>query len=901
MIDTDTIAGTRWHTLSADAALDRLESDREGLGDGEVEQRRAEFGPNELPREGHAGLAMVILRQFRDPLIYILLIAGSVSLAIGSLNNALFIFAVLVLNAGIGAWQEYRAETSAAALREALAVRVRVRRGGSETEVPSGDLVPGDIVLLEAGDSVPADIRLLAGNNLHADESMLTGESLAVPKDPDAALEDETPLGERENLVHAGSAVVDGKGEGVVCRTGAASEVGRIAESLAGQEQAPPLVLRLRRFTRRIAVLVLAAIAVLSVVQFWRGTELLQIFYLGVALAVSAIPAGLPVAITVALSIASSRMAARHVIVRQLQAVEGLGACTLVASDKTGTLTANVLTAKRVALPDGAGFEVAGEGYRAEGGVTDADGGEPDEEHRDALLRLARAGVLCNEGEFRPAEGEDDEPAVEGDSVDIAFLVLGAKLGLARDDLLEEHPQTGEIPFESSRRYAATFHQGTEGTQAFVKGAAEVVTGMCGGIDADEIADREADLAESGYRVLALAAGRVDGESPGEDDLSGLDFLGLVALIDPVRPEVPEAIERCRTAGVEVRMITGDHPRTGLAIARQLGIAGDDDEAVTGQELKDLADDAEEYDRRIGRAKVFARVEPTQKTAIVERLQQQGHFVAVTGDGVNDAPALKGAHIGVAMGEGGTDVARGAAALILTDDNFASIVHGIEEGRGAYDNVRKVTWLLLATGAGEVLLFFLAIFAGLPLPLNPVQLLWLNLVTNGIQDVALAFEKTEPGVLERKPRSPDQPIFDRLMIRHTLTSGLYIGGVAFAVYYYLLQAGYGEHEARNLLLLLMVLFENVHAFSCRSERRSAFRVPLKANLLLVAAVVAAHGVHIGAMFVPGLSDILGIGPVSAGVWLTLLPIAVSLLFVDEIAKLIHRRAEPDRKPTGEAG
>ncbi|NBC22837.1 MAG: HAD-IC family P-type ATPase, partial [Gammaproteobacteria bacterium] len=422
-----------------------------------------------------------------------------------------------------------------------------------------------------------------------------------------------------------------------------------------------------------------------------------------------------------------------------------------------------------------------------------------------------------------------------------------------------------------------------------IKGAAEVVTGMCDGIDTDDVAAREEDLAEQGYRVLAVATGAVDGDDA--DELTGLEFLGLVALIDPVRPEVPEAIEQCHSAGVEVRMITGDHPRTGLAIARELGIAGDDDVAVTGRELKDLEDDPEEYDRRINRARVFARVEPTQKTAIVDRLQANGHFVAVTGDGVNDAPALKGAHIGVAMGKGGTDVARGAAALILTDDNFASIVHGIEEGRGAYDNVRKVTWLLLATGAGEVLLFFLAIFAGLPLPLNPIQLLWLNLVTNGIQDVALAFEKTEPGVLKRNPRSPDQPIFDRLMIRHTLTSGLYIGGVAFAVYYYLIQAGYGEHEARNLLLLLMVLFENVHAFSCRSERRSAFRVPLTANLLLVAAVVAAHGVHIGAMFVPGLRDVLGIAPVSADVWLTLLPIAVSLLLVDEIAKLIHRRQE----------
>ncbi|MBS3824128.1 MAG: HAD-IC family P-type ATPase [Wenzhouxiangellaceae bacterium] len=891
-LDPDKIAETPWHALSRDDLASRLGSGDGGLNDEEAQSRLERFGANRLPEEDRPGLVAIFLRQFRDPLIYVLLIAGLVSLGIGNINNALFIFAVLAINSIIGTLQEGRAERSAAALQEMIRTRARVLRGGKRKTLDSSELVPGDRVLLEAGAAVPADIRLFSAKGLQVDESPLTGESTPVGKDADQTPDADDVVSKRSNMAFAGSTVLDGEAEGLVCATGDHTEVGKIAESLSEEAaQAPPLVLKLRRFTRQIALLVLAAVIVLSITQFLQGVEPARLFFLGVALAVSAIPAGLPIAITVAMAVATRRMAERNVIVRQLPAVEGLGSCTLIASDKTGTLTANTLTVRRLHLPDEEQVRVSGDGYETDGELTLDD--EPlAESRRERARALAVAGALCNEGEISSGDGEIE---TEGDSIDIAFLVLAAKMDLEREELLDKYPEIDRIPFNADRRFAATFNEVDGTPTAHVKGAAEVVLGMCRNADGgrDELDKREHALAERGYRVLALARGKVadkDGEYEA-DDLEDLEFLGFAALIDPIRPEVPDAIKRCRRAGVEVRMITGDHPATGMSIARDLGMADDDDEAVTGAELRELEDDSDALADKIRKARVFARVEPAQKNVIVDCLQESGELVAVTGDGVNDAPALKAAHIGVAMGESGTDVARRASSLILTDDNFASLVKGIEQGRGAYDNVRKVTWLLLATGAAEVLLFFLALFTGLPLPLTAIQLLWLNLVTNGIQDVALAMEKVEDDVLERKPRPPDDPIFNRLMIQETLVSGAYIGLVAFALYYVMIQTfGMSENDARNLLLLQMVLFENVHAFSCRSETRSLLRIPLRSNPLLILAVLAAQGVHIAAMFVPGLNDVLGVQPVALESWGILLSIAASLLLVDEIAKFLHRRA-----------
>lgn len=899
-----------WHSIAPDDALAAFDTDSErGLSRETAATRREAFGANRLPERGRETLFGTVLRQFRDPLIYVLLIAGAVSIAIGNLSDAGFIFAVLVFNASLGTYQEYTAETAAQALEQAMRITARVVREGRTREVDSEELVPGDLVRVGSGDRVPADMRLIETQDLRADESLLTGESVPVTKRAGDTPEADAPIDARTTLLHAGSAVASGRATGVVVRTGRATELGQISASLAEEEeQMPPLVLRMKRFTRIIAIAILAVIVVLAGIQALRGAAPVDIFFLAVALAVSAIPAGLPVAVTVALSIGSRRMARRNAIVRKLPAVEGLGACTLIASDKTGTLTRNRLTARRILSPAGTTLEVSGAGYETDGEIT-GEGEEVGDE--DWLRDLVITGALCNEAEL--AETDEGAPEVSGDAVDVAFLVLARKLGLSREALLEARPQVGQIPFESERRFAVTFHETEDGRiLAHAKGAAEVIAGLAD-VDTAEVEALEDALAEAGYRVLALAVGEVDGETARQADpeaLPHLRFLGLVGLIDPVRDAVPEAVERCRAAGVEVRMVTGDHPLTAQSIARELGLSGDDADAVTGREIADLSGDTPRRRASILESPVFARIEPAQKTEIVDTLQEAGHFVTVTGDGVNDAPALRSAHIGVSMGESGTDVARNASDLILTDDNFASIVAGIEEGRVAYDNIRKVVWLLVSTGAAELMLFILSVAFDTPLPLAPVQLLWLNLVTNGIQDVALAFERGEPGVLDRPPRAPDEPIFDRLMIEEVLVSGLYMGGVAFGAFYYLTEMqGIGEAEARNLLLLLMVLFSNVHVFNVRSETRSAFRIPLSHNPLLIGAVVVAQGVHVGSMFVPGWRDVLQVAPVTPQTWGLLLAITLSKFLVVEAYKHLRgrrlaaaaRRKARDSGPTGRRG
>jgi P-type Ca2+ transporter type 2C len=878
-----------WHAMAVSKVIEVLESRQDGLTGDEVRIRRERHGANELPKKKPPTMAVLFLRQFRDPLIYILLAAAVVSLATAHFNDAVFIFVVLLVNAVIGTVQERKAERSADALQKVMRIVSSVRREGSEAEVDSTDLVPGDIVLLTAGSAVPADLRLIRTEGLRVDESLLTGESMPLKKNAEEELAEETRVADRRNMVFAGSAVTEGRAEGVVTATGRQTEIGEIAESLAeGASEVPPLVIRMKQMSRMIGLFVLGAIVVLAIVQFAKAQPLEEIFFLAVALAVAAIPEGLPISITVALAVASRRMSHRRVIVRRLPAVEGLGTCTLIASDKTGTLTANRLTIARVRPVDGEEVEVSGSGLDVEGEFRRSE--QPfDATSDEAILDIVRTGTLTNEARLvRSDQGQE----AQGDAVDVAFLVLAAKAGMSRDQLLEQSPEAGRIAYESKRKFSASFHEEEGYIVARVKGAAETVVSMCEGVALETIEQEERALAEEGFRVLALAAGPVrDIPADGDDasSLNGLRFLGLVGLIDPLREEVREAIEKCRDAGIDVRMVTGDHPATGLAIARQLGMAEREDEVMTGAELEAMERDSPgELEAKIASVKVFTRVAPAQKTGIVSALQRAGHFVAVTGDGVNDAPALRTAHIGVAMGASGTDVARGASDLILTDDNFASIVNGIEEGRVAYSNVRKVTWLLVSMGAAEISLFFFALLANVPLPLTAVQVLWLNLVTNGIQDKALAFEKGEPGILKQPPRPPGEGVFDRRMIEQTAVAGIYTGAVGFAVFYYLYSIqGMGEVEARNLVLLLMVLFENVHAFNCRSETRSVFRIPLNRNWLLLLAVLVAQAVHVAAMFTPGLRDVLDMEPVSLRAWLTLLPVTLTLVLVVEAYKRLR--------------
>lgn len=888
-----------WHTMPAEAVLEQLGTSSDGLRNEEVAERQEQYGRNEFPKQEAPTLFSIILHQFTSPLIYILLIAAIVSVVIGDVTDAIFIFAVLLINAALGTYQEWRAEQSAAALQSLLKISTRVRRNQSAQERDAEELVPGDIVLLESGDKVAADLRLLNTNNLSIDESFLTGESVASTKTSDVVPGERVPVSDRVNIAYAGATVMSGRGSGVVVGTGLQTELGKIAQATTqGEETKPPLVMRMERFVNIVSIIVVGAAALLMVIALAQGTDLTEVFFLAVALAVSAIPEGLPVAMTVALSIAVHRMVKRHVIVRKMPAVEGLGSCTLIASDKTGTLTVNRQTVKQVVLPSGERFSVSGEGYAGEGEVTSV---EPSKNGRgtETIQQLARAGILCNEGML---EHTDGEWKASGDAVDVALLAFGYKAGYDPGQLQREVEILHEIPFESERQYAAVLYREDGQDQVAVKGAMEKILSFCttaqtaqGVVELDpDFIEQEANrMAEEGYRVLAVAQGETTSSTEqqlDESELPEMTLLGLVGMIDPLRPEVKTAVETCKKAGVEVAMVTGDHPATALTIARELGIAASRNDLAIGRDLPDgEQEDAPAFLDAVKRARVFARVSPLQKLRIIEALRKAGHFVAVTGDGVNDAPALRAANIGVAMGSG-TDVAKDTASIIVTDDNFASIVAGIAEGRFAYDNVRKVIYLLISTGAAEIALFLAAIIVGLPLPLLAVQLLWLNLVTNGIQGVALAFEEGEPGAMERPARPPTEGIFNGLMIQQVLISAAVMFFGAIGLWYWLLDTGWEEGPARNLLLLLMVLFQNFHVFNCRSEYVSAFRIPVQRNRFLVVGVIAALGVHLLAMWLPFLQPVLQVAPVSLAEFGYLALFAGSILIVMEIYKLIRSRS-----------
>ncbi len=906
MNHSTTKSGSAWHALSPPDLLDRLVANESGLTSAEARARLERYGPNRLPQKPPPAWWQIALRQFKSPLIYILMLAAFVSLLIHPDDpvDAIFIAAVLVLNALIGGYQEWRAERSSRALQQLLQIRATVLRDGEVCDIDAEEVVPGDIVWLESGNRVPADLRLLMSHGLEIDESLLTGESLPVSKDPARLSAPETTLADRRNMAYAGSIVAHGRGRGVVVSTAAATAVGQLAlDVLSGAGGQPPLIERMEKFTRGIAYAVLASATIIALIGILlRGYTIGEMFMFGVALAVSAIPEGLPVALTVALAVATTRMARRGVIVRRLAAVEGLGSCTFIGSDKTGTLTCNELTVRTIALPGGQTLEVSGEGFVPDGAVLQA--GRPLVPGADtAVGNLVLTAVLCNEADLHQRDGSW---VWHGDPTDLALLSLGHKLGLVREELLVQYPQLSEIPFEPERQYAATFHGVPGDVRIFVKGAPERVLQMCDLAETQsEMRDllvQAAGMAGCGYRVLALA----EGVAPPDFDTTrlppepaGLTFLGFVGMIDPLRPGVRDAVAACHAAGITVSMITGDHPVTALAIARDLGFAERPDQVVTGRDLAGMTPD--QLQDAVQHVRIFARTTPRQKLELVEAARQAGHFVAVTGDGVNDAPALQQANIGVAMGKSGTDVAREAAELVITDDNFATIVNGVEEGRIAYDNVRKVIYLLVSTGAAEVILLGLVVLSGWPrgtdglaiLPLLAVQLLWLNLVTNGIQDIALAFEPGEAGVLQRRPRPPHERVFNRLMIERTLVAAVVMASVGFAAFVWMIeQAGWSETQARGTLLLLMVLFENIHIANCRSETISAFRLSPLTSPILLGGTILAFFVHLTAMYLPITRSVLHIAPVDFLTFAVLLALASTILFAMEIHKWSWRLRHP---------
>lgn len=876
-----------WHSLDRPVVLQALHANEGGLTNEEAAARLKVSGPNVLPRKRPPALWQIIARQFKSPLIYVLALAAVVSAAVGDAKDAAFIAFVLVVNAAIGSFQEWRAEKSSQALQNLLRIRAVALRDGDLVEIDADSIVPGDIVSVESGNRIPADIRLLETTGLEVDESLLTGESLAVHKAAEWMGKPEATLADRLNMVHAGSVVQRGRGRGVVTATARATAIGKLAEHIVfAPETKPPLVQRMEKFSFWIAVaLVLVSVIIALIGIFAQGRGVQEMFFFVVALAVSAIPEGLPAALAVVLSVATSRMARRNVIVRRLPAVEGLGSCTLIASDKTGTLTCNELTAREIRLSGGETLEITGEGFTPSGQVLR--GGAPIEPGNPALTDLAHTSICCNEGDLH-RRGE--EWAWLGDPTDIALLSLAQKLGWKQDTILATQPRINSIPFEPERRYAASFHRFEGGVRVYVKGAPEKVLAMCGEAVDSENARGAVEMASRGLRVLALASGKAKSALEPSDypqEPSGLDFHGFIGMIDPLRPGVRESVAACRSAGIQVWMVTGDHPVTALAICRDLGMADDPSQVVTGADLQSMS--PQKVEETIRSARVFARVAPDQKLQLVNAAKAAGHFVAVTGDGVNDAPALRAAHIGVAMGKGGTDVAREAAELVLADDNFASIVGGIEEGRVAYKNIRNVITLLVSTGAAEVTIAGLSMVGGLPLPLLPVQLLWLNLATNGIQHIGLAFEPAHGDELRSRPRSPQEPIFNRLMLERVFLSAVVMGIMGFGLFKWMLDSGLSEAQARNTLLLFMVLFENVQIGNCRSETISAFKLsPFKSPILLL-STIAAFLLHLSMMYLPFGQKILGTGPVALETWAMLVPLALVILVVMEIQKWIWRR------------
>ncbi len=884
-----------WHTLTPDQATKALGTADNGLSSSEAHHRLLHYGRNCLPSPKPPAFWRVLLRQFISPFIYVLLVAMVVSLAVAQFADALFIGVILLVNALIGALQEHHAQHSAEALRKLLVSQARVERDGKVQELPVEQLVPGDCVLLASGDRVPADLRLLVARGLEVDESFLTGESLAVDKCSDDVVATDTPVAERINQVFAGSLVTSGRARGLVVATGANTEVGRLASGLSSAESAkPPLFQRIERFSKNLTFALLTVIALLALLELTRGTSLLVVFMTVAALAVAAIPEGLPVALTIVLSVGMRRMVKRHVIVRKLVAVESLGSCTVIAADKTGTLTRNELAVRDVVFADGHGFRVDGDGLGPEGQFIDRHGDAAPGD-RQRLARLVRVAVLCNEAELH----QDRDAGTwhgSGDTVDQALLALAHKAGCTATTLLATHPLQGHIHYEPEQGFAATLHRDPDNSDLVcIKGALETLLPMCNrmaGANGDLPLDHNAVtremqlLAQQGTRVLALADGKWPDRKPFvPEQLGNLCLIGLVAMMDPLRPEAFDAVARCRAAGVKVCMLTGDHPHTALSIARQLQLADDNAAVVTGAELAhaEAKGDAA-VDALTSTTQIYARVAPEQKLAIVKSLTRQGEFVAVTGDGVNDAPALNAAHVGVAMGKRGTDVAREAADLLLIDDNFSSVVAGLEEGRVAYQNIRKVVFFLISTGAAEVFLFVLAAAFAMPLPLTAVQLLWLNLVTSGMQHISLALEPAEGDEMHKPPRPPKEPLFNRLMINRVAISALVMGGLSFICFYWLTSHGVAEASARNSTLLLMVLFENVQTFNSRSETRSLFRHSLANTSFLIMAVLAAQTLHIVAMYMPLLQGILDIAPVTITHWVSLLAIALTLLFVIEVHK-----------------
>ena len=893
-----------WYQLSGKEIFEHLKTSELGLTEEEVKQRLKKYGPNKIAEEEKINKLKILLHQFTSPLIYILLIAGVVTILLKEYIDSGVIFAVVILNAIIGFVQEYKAEKSVRALKKMVVPKARVIRDGKEKEVNSEELVPGDIVLLASGMKVPADIRLIHTIELKIDESMLTGESVPVEKITTPIKQENLPPGDQKNMAFMGTIVVSGRAKGVVVETGERTILGKIAKEvkeLTGVRA--PLQDKIESFAKTIAFIVLGASVVLFLIGLLIGESAKYMFMTVVGAAVATVPEGLPIAVTVALAVGVVRMARQNAIIRKLTAVETLGSITVIGSDKTGTLTKNEMTVK-LAYDGEHIYEFTGSGYDPSGEVL-CEGislKNLDPELKANLYTLLRIGLLCNESDIYE---EDGFYKVNGDPTEGALIVSAMKAGLNKEEEKEKYPQIAIIPFESERGYMATLHRHKGKKYIFVKGAPEKIIDMCSkdiyGNEINEIKRKEilhvaSNFAKEGLRVLAFAFKEADHEleeltckdveCPGI--ASNLIFAGLQGMIDPPRPEVKEAIEECKKAGIRVVMITGDHAITAKAIAQKLGIVDEKAEVLTGRELEGMTD--EELFEKVKTVNVYARVSPQHKLRITQALVKHGEIVAVTGDGVNDAPALKAAHVGVAMGRTGTDVAKEAADMIIADDNFASIFSAVKEGRIVFDNIRKVTFFLIPTGVAAILSILVAVIMGTPIPYVPAQLLWINLVTNGIQHVALAFEPGEKGIMERPPRDPKEPIMSRLLWERTVIVGLLISVGVVYNFQLALNEGASLEKARTVAVTTMVFFQFFQAWNSRSELQSIFKISPFTNPLLFFSLIAAFFAQLSVIYVPTLQWIFRTEPITMSEWLQILMVSATVVLVVEIDKWIRRRA-----------
>jgi magnesium-transporting ATPase (P-type) len=875
-----------WHAHPADEVLRSLETSRKGLSSQQAAERLAAHGPNALPQARPRHPLLRFLAQFNNALIYFLLAAAVAAWVLGHGVDAAVIVAVVLVNALVGFIQEGKAEKALDAMRKMISPQAGVLRDGARCSVPVASLVPGDVVLIEAGDRVPADLRLLRARGLLIDEALLTGESVAAAKKEAPAVA-QADLGARHSMVFSGTLVAAGQGSGVVVATGAATQIGRISALLQSVEElTTPLLRQINRFGRRFTWMAISAAALLFVFAVLvRGYEWTQALIAVVALAVSLVPEGLPAVITITLAIGVQRMAGRNAIIRRLPAVETLGATSVICSDKTGTLTRNEMTARRLVTAQHEAA-VSGAGYAPDGDI-EALGHDDDAAALASVMPLIRCGLLCNDARLQRRE---DAWTVEGDPMEGALVALAMKAGLNPEHARGEWPRIDEIPFDATHRFMATLHRGPDGeAMVFVKGAPEKLLELAGAPDPEHWSARIATAASAGERVLGFASRKLNpqAEQLDFDDMQGLDFLGIVGFIDPPRDEALEAIAQCHSAGIEVKMITGDHAATATAIARQLNLARDP-RALTGAQLEELSQEA--FQEQVWTAAVFARASPEHKLRIVQALQARGAVVAMTGDGVNDAPALKQADVGVAMGIKGTEAAKEAAEMVLLDDNFASIVNAVHEGRTVYDNIRKVVAWTLPTNGGEALTVVAALAFGFVLPMSAAQILWINLVTSVTLGLALAFEPSEPGVMRRPPRPPGAALLSRFLLwRVLLVSGIF-AGISLAIFFYALERGGDLETARTLVVNTLVVLEIFYLFNVRYLHmtsitlRGALGTPavLYALVLVVAAQLAFT-------YVPIMQQWFATRPVALADGMLVIACGVALLFLLEGEKLLLRR------------